>query len=218
MKNPILENLFTDTPSTSLEAVVGAADGATAIEREYEIYGTVEDLEQLKNAPEKEHQEQWGIPINTPSGEYLGNLRVRKTVARDGTVTYTQTLKAKSGEATTENEMVISEDTFQLFKTMVPNGLIKTRYIFPVAQIEGAKFEVDVFFDLKGVPCNIVKIDLELDEGVEVGRVVLPFTLKDPRVIPPGKKTDDDKNFVSTLFRERYETPNPLFAESGESA
>lgn len=187
----------------SLESLV--ADGSTELEREYEIYGTVEDPAVLLKAERTEYQEQWGLPTHT------GSIRVRETRQGDKTV-YTQTIKIKTAEGNEENEMEVSEETFNIFKRLVPNGLLKNRYFFPIPDSK-LVLEVDVFQDLEGNVCPDVKIDLEVPAGVDISQVVIPFKLNNPRIIKPGKKSAEDLEFVRTLFSTKYEQPNPEYSK-----
>lgn len=201
MTRHILLSAFQRDLLVSLESLI--ADGTTVLEREYEIYGSIEDLSVLETAERKEFQEQWGLPTNT------GSIRVRKTIKGDETQ-YTQTIKIKGAEGNDENEMDVSEETFLMFKRLVANGLIKTRYFFPVPNSE-LVLEVDVFQDLEGKPFNEVKIDLEVPEGMDISQVVIPFKLDNPRLIKPGKKSAEDLDFVRGLFSSKYEQPNPEY-------
>lgn len=204
--NHALKMAFVPSGCTALETLIPSmeSNGETIREREYEIYGTLSDLEDLKKATGSEFQEQWGIPCNEVVN---GNIRVRKTVKNDVTE-LTQTIKVKEQSGNDENNMDISQSTFDIFKKLVPRGLLKTRYFFP---LEGTDYtlEVDVFQDLEGNQCNRVKIDLEVPDGVDVDKVILPFKLENVRVIKPGTKSQDDLDFVRSLFKEHYEVVNP---------
>jgi hypothetical protein len=208
MTKPLMTRFFQNSCVVSLEAL--PTDGATVLEREYEIYGTIESIDALSAATGTEVQEQWGLPCNE-GAEFgiFGNFRVRKSI-KDGVTTYTQTIKVKEAEGNEENEIEISEATYLLFKKLVPKGLLKTRYFFPVPDSD-LILEVDVFKDTNDVPCLQVKIDLEVPEGVDVDKVSLPFTLTDVRAIKPGKKSPEDNDFVRNLFSKHYESTNPYY-------
>ncbi|MCY1286151.1 hypothetical protein D9M68_17960 [compost metagenome] len=208
MSNEALKQAFAPRYTVSLES---AANGETVVEREYEIYGTIEDTGVLAAATGTEFQEQWGMPCNE-GAEYgiFGNIRVRKTTKGENEVEHTQTIKVKEEEGNDENEIEIGEATFDIFKKLVPNGLLKTRYFFPVPDSE-LIFQVDVFQDTNGVQCMKVKIDLEVPEGVVIDQVTLPFKLTDVRVIKPGKKGPEDTDFVRSLFSKHYESTNPYY-------
>lgn len=201
MKANILNDVLMYSGSTGLESLITSMeDGETQVEREYEIYGTVEDLKILKGLAERiEYQEQWGLPSDR------GNIRVRRTQVGDD-ITFTMTIKSKKKDGNLETEMEVSEDTFVAFKSIVPDGLVKTRYVIPVKDSE-LKLEVDVFTGDEGV-CKVVKIDLEVAEGQEIDSIDIPFKLVDPRVIVPGKKSDEDLAFVRELFSTRYNVVN----------
>lgn len=223
MLNKILRNAFLPEAVTSLESIIPSlesegADGSTVVEREYEIYGRVDDLSVLKEkAARTEYQEQWGMPCNAGSEAGIsGNIRVRMTrEGDDGEQKYTMTIKVKGKDSNQENEMEITEDTFNIFSSLVPNGLIKTRYIFPVRDTE-FELEVDVFQDADGNECNIVKIDLEVPEGTDVNAITMPFKLEEPRLIKPGQKSQEDLDYVRKLFSEQYEVKNPQHTPKAE--
>jgi len=204
-----LESLITGPVSPSMESA-GGNEGKTVKEREYEIYGRVDDLPAMQAAAKrKEYQEQWGMPCDFGKDVGIfGSIRVRMTRENDNEPVYTQTIKAKADDGSDENEMEISIDTFNLFSRLVPNGLLKTRYFFP---LEGTDYElqVDVFHDADGKQCNVVKIDLEVPEGVNVSEVKIPFGIEVTRVIKPGKKSPADGDYVRDLFVNHYEVQNP---------
>lgn len=209
MNNKVLLNALTPRIEVSLESLVASLEsngenGSTTREREYEIYGRVADMEALQKASSSEFQEQWGIPCNEV---VMGTIRVRKTVKGDVT-TINQTIKVKEEDGSDENEMDISQETFDIFKKLVPRGLLKTRYFFP---LEGTDFtlEVDVFQDLEGKQCDEVKIDIEVPDGVELDQIKIPFKLEDVRVIKPGIKTPEDGEYVRNLFVNKFEVVNP---------
>jgi len=206
--NTILKQAMAPVYAVSLES---NAEGATVQEREYEIYGKVKDLEALaKSADRQEFQEQWGMPCNVGGDTGInGNIRVRMTKTGDGEPVYTQTIKVKQPDGNQENEMEISADTFAIFRSLVPTGLKKTRYFFPVKDSD-LVLEVDVFEDAEGVQQSMVKIDLEVPDGVKIEEVEIPFALEDIRVIKPGIKTQEDAEFVRTLFKNSFEVSNPM--------
>lgn len=217
----VLATAFNPPPTTSLESLIqgpatpsmeadSSNEGKTTKEREYEIYGRVEDLAAMQAAAtRKEYQEQWGMPCDFGKDVGIfGSIRVRMTRKNDDEPGYTQTIKAKADDGSDENEMDISIDTFNLFSRLVPNGLLKTRYFFP---LEGTDYEleVDVFHDADGKQCNVVKIDLEVPEGVSVSEIKIPFAIEGTRVIKPGKKSAEDSEYVRDLFTNHYEVKNP---------
>lgn len=210
MSKEILKRAFDPAFTVSLEAL---PTGDTVLEREYEIYGTIADISVLAGHAGTEFQEQWGLACNE-GAEFgiFGSVRVRKTTKAEEDPTFTQTIKVKEEEGNEENEIEIAQPTFDLFKKLVPMGLLKTRYFFPMPDSE-LVLEVDVFQDLEGVQCMKVKIDLEVPQGVEVDKVVLPFTLTDVRAIKPGKKSSEDADYVRTLFSKHYESSNPYYSK-----
>lgn len=210
MNSAILKEFLTPKLTVSLEA---AANGETVKEREYEIYGTIEDIEAMSGAASSEFQEQWGLVCNEGAeAGIFGNIRVRKTVVGENQVSFTQTIKVKEEDGNDENEIEIGGATFDLFKKLVPNGLLKTRYFFPMEDSD-LTLEVDVFQDLQGVQCLDIKIDLEVPEGMTVEQITLPFKMTDIRVIKPGKKSPEDCDFVRQLFSKKYESANPYYSK-----
>lgn len=210
MNSAILKEFLTPKLTVSLEA---AANGETVKEREYEIYGTIEDIGAMSGAASSEFQEQWGLVCNEGAeAGIFGNIRVRKTVVGENQVSFTQTIKVKEEDGNDENEIEIGGATFDLFKKLVPNGLLKTRYFFPMEDSD-LTLEVDVFQDLQGVQCLDIKIDLEVPEGMTVEQITLPFKMTDIRVIKPGKKSPEDCDFVRQLFSKKYESANPYYSK-----
>jgi len=211
MMQSVLAKALNPPQTTSLESLVG--DGATKKEREYEIYGRVADLQaMIASAARAERQEQWGLPCNGGAeAGIMGNIRVRmtNTVGDDDEPVYTQTIKVKQPDDNDENEMTITEATFSMFSKLVPSGLMKTRYFFPLAGVD-FELQVDVFNRPESDPCDKVKIDLEVPEGVTVEQIIIPFKLEDTRVIKPGIKTAEETEYVRTLFSKHYEFTNPL--------
>lgn len=94
-------------------------------------------------------------------------VRVRKTT-RGGDVTYEMTRKLLKGNFINgENEFTesITEFVFNCYRDMAPNGMIKSRYILPVAEYPGIKFEFDLFHMPDGSIANWCKVDLETPVG-----------------------------------------------------
>lgn len=193
----------------SLEALLPA--GTTSLEREYEIYGTMRNMDELDRAASYEMQEQWGLYIEkSEKNAASGNIRVRMTQVGNDPAGYTFTAKTKAAQGNNETELAATVDMFEHFKRLAEGGLRKRRYFFPFPE-EGVTLEVDVFFTAAGTMCPKVKIDLELSEGIDpavVGRLEMPFQLDDVRVIPPGQKSDADLAYVRELFSTYYDLPN----------
>lgn len=193
----------------SLEALLPA--GTTSLEREYEIYGTMRNMDELDRAASYEMQEQWGLYIEkSEKNAASGNIRVRMTQVGNEPAGYTFTAKTKAAQGNNETELAATVDMFEHFKRLAEGGLRKRRYFFPFPE-EGVTLEVDVFFTAAGTMCPKVKIDLELSEGMDpavVGRLEMPFQLDDVRVIPPGQKSDADLAYVRELFSTYYDLPN----------
>lgn len=212
--NSFLQFLLSGDATTSLASLPPVGEGDTKKEREYEIYGIIEDMDaMIAKSTGSERQEQWGMPCDFGK-EFgvFGSIRVRMTKA-GGDPIYEQTIKYKTDEDTDENEMTISKDTYAIFSSLVPNGLLKTRYFVP---LEGLDYtlEVDVFTGSDGNICKEVKIDLEVPKGVTIAEIKIPFIINITRVVRPGKKSKEDGDYVGNLFRKHYEVPNPAFKRS----
>jgi CYTH domain-containing protein len=138
------------------------ADGKAIREKEVELYVYLEDLSALNKAASMDHQEQWAVKVEKTDKNAKGSIRVRKVVSGgDKSIQYVLTAKADidTGDRM-EVPTPVTEDMFNVFKTIATSGMVKDRYYFP---IEGTNltWEVDVFFDEKGNYHNWLKIDLE---------------------------------------------------------
>lgn len=182
-----------------------ALDGTAKKEREFEIYGRLDDLSVLERADAKEIQEQWGIPVDR-NDENAGSGSIRVREINDGEK-YILTTKVKCSDSNIETELETTKDNFVQFKYLARSGLRKIRYTFKTEN--DYAFEVDVFYQSNGELCNWVKIDLEVDESFSVDQMPdLPFEMSDVRVILPGKKNEADMAFVQNLFRSYYDLKN----------
>jgi hypothetical protein len=191
-----------------------AATGQQIVEDELTFYAKLNDKTLLDKAASKEEQEQWEIKLpKTPDTASAGRLRVRKTTvlpqsySRTDGITSEYVLTAKTRlEGGTELEVAnpSSSDAFEQFKRLAPNGMIKTRYIFPIEGTD-AKWEIDVFKNKDGTPCEWVKIDFEKTP-----------TCQEPPVLPEGlievinfkQANFEEKVFVSNLYSNSFLTKN----------
>lgn len=137
------------------------ANGKANAEKEYVFYAKLDDFDILKDATHSEFQEQWSLKIDKSADNYCsGRIRIRKTVA-NGEVTYVQTIKTPitspvntgygddvavpdASQNMLEVAINASEDAFAQFKLIADQGMIKTRYVFPINGTD-LKFEVDAF-------------------------------------------------------------------------
>lgn len=190
----------------SLEEVATVAKASS--ECEYEIYGTLADMSVLASAARSELQEQWGLPVEkVQANAASGSLRVRLTTI-SGKPQYNFTSKVKRDNDNSELEFETNEELFKHFKLFATQGMIKTRYFFPV---EGGDFvyEVDVFTNPDGTPNPRVKIDLEIQgQGGIDSLPDFPFELNDITVIPPGRKSAEHLAFVRDLYDNHYTMKN----------
>lgn len=180
-------------------------DGESKLEREFEIYGRLVDMETLKSANSTEKQEQWGLVIEkTDQNAAFGTIRVRSI--NDGE-RYVLTSKIKHRDGNEEVEEETSVARFEQFRRMASTGLKKIRHMFKVS--DDLTFEVDVFLDNNDVPQPWVKIDLEVPSSFSIDEIPdLPLDLTDIRVIRPGLKNDEDLAYVRQLFDEFFNLKN----------
>lgn len=191
-----------------LDAALGVSmenDGESKVEREYEIYGRLVDMEGLKHADSTEKQEQWGLVIEkTDQNSAFGTIRVRSI--NDGE-RYVLTSKIKHQDGNEEVEEETSSARFEQFRRLASTGLKKIRHMFKVS--DDLTFEVDVFLDNNDNPQPWVKIDLEVPDGFNIEDFPdLPIDLHDARVIRPGLKNDEDLQYVRALFDEFFNLKN----------
>ncbi|MDD2879755.1 MAG: hypothetical protein PHQ58_04915 [Rhodoferax sp.] len=179
------------------------ATGKAEIELEMVFYAKLLDRNLLATAKETEHHEQWEIKIpKTDETASSGRMRVRKTTKPNSEPEYVLTIKTKhylGGETEVGNPS--SEDAFKQFKAMSPRGMNKTRYVFDIPnRVE--KWEVDIFDNPDGTPCDWCKIDLELKSNIrEVP--AFPVGLFDERSVI----TNNDRSVESHMkIQELYDT------------
>jgi len=198
--SPSMEDAMNSIPTE-------APTGESKKEIEWEIYGRIKDLGDLKKAERSELQEQWGIPIHQSEKNVAsGNIRVRSI--NDEKYVLTSKIKEKAGNDEVEEDT--TEARFMHFKKLADAGLRKQRFFFP---IPGSDFiwEVDGFYNAVGQLQPWVKIDLEVDRDFDLDELPeLPFEMEDVRVIRPGKKNEEDLAFVRQLFDEFFNLDNVL--------
>lgn len=200
------------------------------VETEITLYGQITNFEGLKEAKSKETHEQYEIK---PSNTEKGRFRVRKTTYNSGEIKYVLTIKIKSdsnvGRANSERNIDIDEGTFEDFKLMSSEGMLKDRYTFEVSSIatkdsqdnatdvditEPTVWEIDVYPDESGGYAPWVKIDLELDgilkaleaKGVKNTSVNLSVN---PKKLPIGltniiENNDETKGFITDLYNKHF--------------
>ena len=199
------------------------ATGKASFEREYVFYAKLTDSSILEHATHKEEQEQWSIKIDkTDKNHCSGQIRIRRT-DDNGKVSYVQTVKTpvkpleRDPESTdtsvadaSQNMLEVatesSEDAFKQFKLIADNGMIKTRYSFP---IEGTtlKFEVDVFHLPNGEKSQWVKIDLEVNEPLE-SIPPLPEGFSEAIMNQKDDQTDEERQLIRSLYETAFLTKN----------
>ena len=96
--------------------------GQSKKEIEYEIYGRVVNMNDLKKAVKTERQDQWGIPVFKTEKNYsAGTVRVRQVDG--GRIELATKVKRDSSEA----EIETSKDMFDHFRKLADQGLIKVQ-------------------------------------------------------------------------------------------
>lgn len=206
-----------------LIALEEQATGKASFEREYVFYAKLDDFSILKDATHSEFQEQWNLKIDKSADNYcFGRIRIRKTVA-NGETTYVQTIKtpvSSSSNVSDEGNIAVpdasqnmfevainaSEDAFAQFKLIADQGMIKTRYVFPIKDTD-LKFEVDVFHLPDGKLSEWVKIDLEVNSPLEE-IPALPLGFSQAIMNQKDNQTDEEKQFILKLYDEVFLTKN----------
>jgi CYTH domain-containing protein len=163
---PPRENIVTEAlrivlSDASISVEDAPADGKEKIEDELVAFAELSDPSILKQAQSSCKQEQWQFRIVRNDSCLI--FRVRKALwdTAESPTQYILTIKSPldaSGKRS-ETELEVTNDIFELFKSVAERGMIKTRYCFDVIGRPG-KLEVDVFEDTK-----MVKIDYELSPG-----------------------------------------------------
>lgn len=175
------------------------------MEREFEVYGRLTDVGQLAKCDSFEKHSQWGCWIECEDGTE-GIIRVR---AIDDTL-YIQTIKVKGEDGDEEVEFEVDRSAFLAIRALTEHGLVKTRYKF---QMTGDLcYEVDVFMNKDGEVSEWVKVDIEIPEDGSIEEWMdklpdLPIDLTDVRVMPPGKKSPENMEFVRELFDREFTIP-----------
>ena len=203
--------------------------GGTSQKREDEIvvYAQIKDFEGLKKANSKESQEQW--QVSAP----FGKIRVRKSWQENLAATYEQTIKTRNNQVGvaggTEQNFPIDESTFNCFKEIADNGMIKDRYVFKASNISALDssgkekidtsslcYEVDVYPDGNGGYHPWCKIDIEInslldsisDVKGEDRKIKLTFDVTSlpfkPVDIIMGSTTDPEEKAKITQLFDKY--------------
>lgn len=216
---------------------------ATSSENELLIYGEMTFPEGLKQAERVIVQEQYELKAPKISGVSKGKIRVRKET-ENGIDQYTMTTKVSADSKThfSNEEYTISIDReyFDAFKSIATSGMKKTRYLFPVRQVTihdpnkgedgksavfknpDAFYEVDVFTHPNGTLYAWVKIDLEMDNIMELVKgamddeatlrltaIVTSLPIKPVKVFLDKKATAGEKLLLDTLYKEVFTIQMP---------
>lgn len=184
----------------------GEATGNTERELEYVFYGRIGNMAALEQAASKEVQDQWSIH------GVDGQIRVRAT---DGTK-FEMAIKTwqKGVQGKNETELEITQDMFEQFKGMAPQGMPKTRFVFP---IEGTdyKWEVDVPMRADGTLSNYCKIDLEVKaELSELPAFPEALQLSEMILNQFGQRTEEEQATIDRIMKEHFVVNNPKTSAS----
>lgn len=206
-----------------LIALEEQANGKANFEREYVFYAKLTDPSILEKASHVEQQQQWTLKIDKTDKNYCsGQIRIRRT-DDNGKVSYVQTVKTPikpTAPSVLGNDAAVpdasqnmlevaidaSEDAFNQFKMIADQGMIKTRYTFPIEGTE-LKFEVDVFHLANGEKSQWVKIDLEVDKPLE-SIPPLPEGFSEAILNQKDDQTDEEKQLIRSLYENVFLTKN----------
>ncbi len=209
-----------------------AAEAATQEnEKEVVLYARIGKAEGLQQATT------W---IKQIQGQIMGprcRIRVRREEFPDGTVTYEMTTKKpvsyEGTQVMKESTTQITEDAFKIFVGACDQVFDKTRYIFPIekatiltkdmqaqVEIEGLKFEVDVFNTPGKSEQDWCKIDVEVQtllpqlnaKGLTLGDVDLNLKIKGLPFEPfayfvdDGAKSGPMRDLVTMVYESQFVT------------
>ena len=184
------------------------ATGVTSVETEKVFYASIDSGYVLSKAAEKEHQEQYQIVI--PKGDLNiqgGRIRVRATTKDGGETEYVLTIKTKAEDGENETSQLVSKDIFEQVRLLASNGMIKTRYFFPIEGRE-ERWEVDVFKIQEGYhkdkQANWCKIDYEFID--KTNREIPPFPDGFSDIIAGDTVDPEEKEFIRSLYEDIFIT------------
>ena len=184
----------------SLEEI---ADGVSRKEKELEWYAKVDNLNEIISMSVGfEDQEQYGVP-SIVNGKMLGSVRCRKTISKEGTTSYVQTIKVKTQTDRDEAGLPVTKDIFEMFKALSDQGLIKRRYFIPVKTTDNQSlvFEVDTFQNTQSDECW-VKIDLEIQDNPDISIPNIPFSCLE--LIPGNTQLEDERAKIGYLYNNVF--------------
>lgn len=172
-------------------------------EIEYMFFLKLEDFEQLENAKRSERQEQWGMNFKRQGVE--NNLRIRR-ITEDGEAPDQFVLTTKINFPDIDGQWEIERDVerqhFDIVKDNADTGMIKKRYFFPIDGTDMV-WEVDVFYDDWGRPCEWVKVDLEVPQRLK-DLPEFPLEHTDAITNGPQEYTPAERRLVKKLFRDHF--------------
>lgn len=222
----------------AIEDISSAAN--KSLEQEITIYAKVTDPDGFSQAIGSEEQEQAEVKIDDNR-----RIRVRKTTKTGTDPVYEMTSKTACGNdngvrSFTENTITIDEAIFEMFKSACVSYQNKTRYFFNIERmtlsdgqsdnkldVEGFKYEVDVFKNAAGEQSTWCKIDLEINDlqkeiestGIEVntlnvniGASKLPFKPSE-FILMDDQTSEEDRKKVFEIYNKEFLIFNKLPGE-----
>lgn len=196
-----------------LNAALESLDGKMVKEIEHVFYARVARPEELQQAADKEHHEQWSFKVlKTDANAARGEVRVRKTQPFGGELRYDLTVKtdAKDGH---RNEVPIptTVDMFTQFQLFCERGMICDRYRFP-DEASGLVWEIDMFIMSDGSYAPWCKVDLEVKD-FDAALPSFPIELTDVIVGNRRTMTAQENAFVTELYDKYFLTKNRYLAK-----
>ena len=186
------------------------SDGKAFKEPELVFYCCINDFTVLEEAKATmESHEQWELKVHPSEKRFAeGRIRIRKTT-KDEQVDFVQTTKTKLQGIDISVPIPISEDGFRQFQYICESGMIKDRYVFPIAST-GLNWEVDMYpiRNSKGKTKYNEWCRIEL-ENYKPGSPIPPLPFSVIKVIPGTTTNTDEQAFIRDLFDKVFLVPNP---------
>lgn len=208
-----------------------AVEATSEVEKEVVLYARIGKPEGLQQA---------ATFLKQIQGQIMGprsRIRVRREEFPDGKVTYQMTTKKaidhNGTQVMKETNADITEDAFKVFLGACDQLFDKTRYVFPIEKatiltkdmqasvdIEGLKFEVDVFHVPGSDIIDWCKIDIEVQtllpqlqaKGLKLSDVDLNLKISglpfEPRAffVDTGEKTGPMRDLVTMIYETQFIT------------
>jgi len=214
MKQTIISRMMQQPTVVSMEDVETAEPKQ---EIEYIFFFKLSDPGQLLSAPMIVKQEQFELQLP----QLVGNdckafQRVRKETRKgEQSSTFTSTIKVARSGVLGRQELTreVDEEFFELYKSLCPSGMVKTRVSVPIDGTEGQGpgnvfgddrlvWEIDVFGDPTGSEHAVepwVKVDLEVKAALPT-MPQFPFSYEKSIINQYNDRTPDEAEFIKQLF------------------